>query len=287
MKNILLATDLAANSDRAMERALKLAKENCAKLHIVHVLPGYKEKKLTSSLKEDTEDLIKGYVYDYKDSQGLSITITALQGDEAYAEILGYAKKIKADLIVMGMHGKTKIRDLFVGTTLERVVRKGIWPVLMVKNKPTGGPYQSIMASVDFDPGSRAALRMAMEIAPKAVFSVVHAYNIPVYVGETSYLYIESIAAMEEEQQKILDAFLKTETTHFKKEHNGATSRLSCKLVGGPTYDTLVKQAKNAKADVIALGAHGRIGVMPGKLGGTAQDILANPPCDVLVARDR
>jgi nucleotide-binding universal stress UspA family protein len=128
---------------------------------------------------------------------------------------------------------------------------------------------------------------MAMEIAPKAVFSVVHAYNIPVYVGETSYLYIESIAAMEEEQQKILDAFLKTETTHFKKEHNGATSRLSCKLVGGPTYDTLVKQAKNAKADVIALGAHGRIGVMPGKLGGTAQDILANPPCDVLVARDR
>lgn len=287
MRNILLATDLAANSDRATERALKLAKETGAKLHIVHALPGYKAKKLASSLKEDTEDLIKGYVYDYKDSEGLNITINALQGGETYAEILGHAKKIKADLIVMGMHGKTKIRDLFIGTTLERVVRKGVWPVLMVKNKPTGGPYQSIVAGVDFAPGSRAALRTAMEIAPKAVFSVVHVYNIPVYAGEMSYVYVESQAIMEEEQQKMLNAFLKTETAHFKKEHNGAASRLSGKLVQGPIYDTLVQQAKNAKADVIALGAHGRMGIMPGKLGGAAEDILANPPCDILVARDR
>ena len=286
MRNILLATDLAANSDRAMERALKIAKETGAKLHIVHVLPGYKAKKLSSSLREDTEDLIKGYVYDYKDSEGLNITINALQGSEVYAEILGYAKKIKADLIVMGMHGKTKIRDLFVGTTLERVVRKGVWPVLMVKNKPTGGPYQSIVAGADFAPGSRAALRVAMEIAPKAVFHVVHVFEIP-YYAETAYYYVEAKALVEENQQKMLNAFLKTETSHFKKEHGGASTRLSGKLVQGPVYDTLVQQAKNAKADVVALGAHGRMGVMPGKLGGAAEDILANPPCDVLVARDR
>ena len=37
MKNILLATDLGPNSDRAMERAIKLAKEQRATLHVVHV----------------------------------------------------------------------------------------------------------------------------------------------------------------------------------------------------------------------------------------------------------
>ncbi|HBR69701.1 MAG TPA: hypothetical protein DEA55_10040 [Rhodospirillaceae bacterium] len=286
MKNILLATDLTANSDRAMERALKIAKEAGAKLHIVHVLPGYKEKKLVSTLKEDTEDLIRGYIYDYKDSQGLNVVINALQGGEAYAEILGYARKIKADLIVMGTHGKTGIRDLFAGTTVERVARKGAWPVLMVRNKPTGGSYQSIVAGVDFSPGSRAALRTAMEISPKAVFSVVHAYSIPVYAGEMSYVYIESRAVMEDEQQKMLNAFLKTEAAHFKKEHNGATSRISGKLAQEPIYPAIVQHAKKSKADVIAIGAHGRVGPMPGLLGGVAQDILAEPPCDVLVVRD-
>ena len=74
--------------------------------------------------------------------------------------------KIKTDLIIMGMHSKAKFRDLFVGTTVERVVRKGVlWPVLIVKNKPTG-PYKNIVAAIDFAPGSKSALRTGYGIVP-------------------------------------------------------------------------------------------------------------------------
>ncbi len=285
MRKILLATDLGANSDRAMERALKLAKEAGAQLHIVHALPSYKAKKLVSSLKEDTEDLIKGYLYDYKDAENLDIVIKALQDGEFYAQILEYARKIKADLIVMGIHGKTKMRDLFVGTTLERVVRKGHWPVLMVKNKPTG-PYQSVLAGVDFAPGSRAALRMALEIAPNAVFEVVHAYHDPViYPVGMPEVMVEVHNHTLKNQKKTLDAFLNTERSHFQKEHGGNAKRMAGKLLEGPVYDMLMHEVKKTKADIITIGAHGRMGLMPGKLGGTAFDILANPPCDVLVTR--
>lgn len=41
MKNILLATDLSEKADRALERALKIAKEQKAKLHIIHIAPAY------------------------------------------------------------------------------------------------------------------------------------------------------------------------------------------------------------------------------------------------------
>ncbi len=285
MKKILLATDLTVNSDRAMERALKLAVGTRAKLHIINVMPAYKAKGFGTTFKKDTEDLIKGYIFDYKDSEHIDITITAIQSREPFAEILGYAQKIKADLIVMGMHGKAKFPDLFVGTTIERVARKGAQPILMVKNKPTG-PYQSILAGVDFAPASRAALRMAMEIAPQGVFSAVHTYQVAVAYPTMANYAIEAYAHTEETNKKAMDAFLKTEISHFKKEHNGKTKRLSGKMVEGAAYETLVKEARKAKADLIAIGAHGGPVLTPSKLGGAAEYILAHPPCDVLVVRE-
>ena len=61
MKNILLATDFTPNSDRAVARALSLAKETGASLYILHVVPLYplkKLKRLGQSLKEELQELI-------------------------------------------------------------------------------------------------------------------------------------------------------------------------------------------------------------------------------------
>lgn len=288
MKKILLATDLSEKSDRAMERALKIAHEQDAKLYIVHIAPPYTgpkgSKKWALDLQKDTEDLIKGYLYDYKDTANIETEITVKQGGEVFFQILEAAYAHKVDLIVMGMHGKEKFRDLFTGTTIERVVRKGIKPVLMVKNKPTG-PYQSIMSAVDFAPGSRAAMRLAMEVAPKAVFTAVHVYNVPVYYAD-AFVYVHTQEVTEETQKKAMDAFLKTERSRFAGEHHGEEKRLSGTLMEGPLYDTLQKKARNLKADLITIGAHGQFG-LASKLGGTASDILSNPPCDVLVASEK
>jgi nucleotide-binding universal stress UspA family protein len=127
MKKILLATDLGASCDRAMERALKLAKEQNAKLYIVHALPNYKAKALRSTLKQETEDLIKGYLTDYKDANDVDITIEidAKQEGPANKHILNAVHKIKPNLIIMGMHSKPKILDMFIGTTLHTTVING------------------------------------------------------------------------------------------------------------------------------------------------------------------
>ena len=138
MKNILLATDLAPETNRAFERAVKLASTLAAKLHILHVCPLYsfsKNKKQTISLKQDAEDMIKNSLVAHKGVKKLQTSITVIEGGETFAEIINHAQKVKAGLIVMGMHGKVKLRDMFVGTTIERVIRKGIRPVLMVRDK--------------------------------------------------------------------------------------------------------------------------------------------------------
>lgn len=286
MKNILLATDLEANSDRAMERALKIAKEQKARLRIVHVSPPYlhpKNKKLGLSLQKDTEELIQAYLHEYKDFSDVETEIIVKQGGDVFFEILESAYKGKADLIVAGMHNKEKFRDLFIGTTIERIVRKGIKPVLMVKNKPTNS-YQSVVSAVDFSPCSRAAMRMAMELVPKAAFCAVHAYSIPDDCID-AFVYVHTQKVTDEAQRKMMDAFLKTERSHFVREHHGEEKKLSGVLVKGVVYESILEKAKKVKANLITIGTHSRADFIP-KLGGIAGEILSAPPCDVLVASD-
>ncbi len=206
-----------------------------------------------------------------------------MQAVDNYLEILKHAHKIKADLVVMGMHGKSKFQDLFVGTTIERVIRKGLKPVLMVKNISVDS-YQDILCGIDFSPGSRAALRVATDIAPNADFHLIHAYEVP-YYAEATYEYVVSKALVEEKHQKNMDDFLKQEIAYFKTQHPKSRAEISGKLVPGIVHKALVKKVKSLKADLLTIGAHGQVGfVLPSsKLGGSAQEILINPPCDVLV----
>ncbi len=289
MKNILLATDLTPNSDRALARAIMLAMQPGVRLHIIHVVPPYpfkKAKQLTQSLKEELESIISKNIKSYRSAGNLSFNIAVVQAADNYLEILKHAHKVKADLIIMGMHGKSKFRDLFVGTTIERVIRKGLKPVLMVKNISID-PYQDVLCGIDFSPGSRAALHVATDIAPNADFHLVHAYEIP-YYAEATYEYVVSKALVEEKHQKKMDNFLKQEMAYFKKQCPKARAEFNGKLVPGVVHKVLVRKAKGLKADLLAIGAHGQVGfVLPSsKLGGSAQEILINPPCDVLVVNN-
>jgi len=67
MKNLILATDLTSQSDRAFERAIKLTARMKTKLHILHVCPSYSyadQKSRFSSLKPNAEDTVKNHQKD-------------------------------------------------------------------------------------------------------------------------------------------------------------------------------------------------------------------------------
>jgi universal stress protein E len=288
MKNILLATDFTPNSDRAMSRAIRISKETAANLYILHILPPYplkKVKKLSRSLKDELQELLHKQVESHHGGNNIKTYVNVIDSNDIYTEILNHAYSIKADLIVMGMHSKTKMRDYFVGTNLERVIRSGLKPVLLVKNTPIGS-YQNIVSGIDYSPGCRAALRMAEKLAPRADFYAIHAYDIP-YYAEKTYKYAVSRALVEERHQNDMDKFLREETAYLNKQ-SGQNGKITGKLVPGKPYAVLTKKVRTFKADLLTIGAHGDVGfVLPGtKLGGTALEMLFNPPCDVLVVNN-
>lgn len=285
MKNILLVTDLAIQTNRAFERAIKLANTLAAKFHILHVCPLYSlpsNKKQKVSLKRDAENMIKNSLAAHKGVKGLKTSITVIEGGETFAEIINHAEKVKAGLIVMGMHGKVKMLDMFVGTTIERVIRKGIKPVLMVKDTPVDG-YKNVLVGTDFSAGSKQAFHIALELAPKSTFHLVHCYGFPnIYMGDHMAQHAEDVIANLAGDR--LERFVKQNKRMLKK-YNVTPEKFNFSKVKGDTSSSLISVASKVKSDLITIGTYSNVSLMPYKLGGTARDILASPPCDVLVAK--
>lgn len=284
MRSILLAIDIAGKSDHAFERAIKLALSLTATLHIIHVCPPSSpssKANIENSTNQEIEDKLNNYLARNKELASVEHTITLKENREAFTEIIKLADEVKAELIVMGMHGKTKIRDRFVGTTIEKVIRKGNLPVLMVKDKYLGG-YENILVGTDFSAGSSQALHHALKLAPNGNMNLVHLYYIPdTYIGDKITQYAGDV--IETTEKAKLEEFVNDCSADLRKMVSGR-SDLHYRLAQGEPYPGLLREAAEVHAELIAIGAHSRPSLMPYKLGGTAHDILTNPPCDVLVA---
>lgn len=285
MKNILLATDLQTETNRPLDRAVKLAARLSAKLHVLHVCRLYswgKKKKKSISLKKDTEEMVKALLSKHKEVKNIQTSITIIEGDEIYAEIIRHAEKVNAGLIIMGMHGKKKFSDMFVGTTIERVIRKGIRPVLMVKDKPRGD-YKKVLVGTDFSDGSKQAFRVAANLVPKADFRLVHSYGYsPIDIHDhTAWYADETMAKIAKEK---LEKFA-GKHEEMLECYGIAEKNVHLEKVRGDSCSSLLSEAIKGKIDLIAIGTHSHLTLMPYKVGGTAKVILSNPPCDVLIAK--
>jgi universal stress protein A len=131
IQTILYPTDFSDQSDSAFRFACSLAEHYDARLVVLHVEPppvsagwpraGHTNEHLEHKLRRYKE-LAPTLSVDYRLEEGF-----------ASDEILRIAQQTKADLIVMGTHGRTGVGRLLMGIVGEQVVRKSPCPVLTVK----------------------------------------------------------------------------------------------------------------------------------------------------------
>jgi len=139
IRRILLPVDGSIYSEKAGERALLLAKNFKAEVHLMHVvelpLELYETPaelvKLIETMTNEGEEIVRKMKVKFKE-KGISAESYVLQGSVT-EKILETAEKIEADLIVMGSHGKTGLKRLLLGSVTERVINFGKRPVLVVK----------------------------------------------------------------------------------------------------------------------------------------------------------
>jgi nucleotide-binding universal stress UspA family protein len=124
VRDVLFATDFSPCSEAAAIVAAAYAKQLGARLHVLHVTMPMTGAKQVSSLK-DLAGRIPAEVP----------VITAVESGDPASQIVRYAGRVGAGLIVLGTHGRTGVSRALLGSVAERVVRTASCPVLAVPVK--------------------------------------------------------------------------------------------------------------------------------------------------------
>jgi nucleotide-binding universal stress UspA family protein len=143
IRRIIHPTDFSPASSAAFRKAVELAKENRATLPIVHVLPtlpmvgdaymaasAYDEMLRAHRLQAEKEmdRLLKR-----ARAAGVRSTGHVLDFGPIVESIVRFAKRQRADLIVMGTHGHGVVAKVLLGSVAERVISRAPCPVMTVK----------------------------------------------------------------------------------------------------------------------------------------------------------
>jgi len=140
---LLAPTDFSAGSAAAVEYALWLAGRTSATVIFYHVMEptvysvdfALTRPDLSTEVRQQANEMLRQLVEEAR-GRGISAEHVLAVG-APFAEIGRAAAERKADLIVMGTHGRTGLAHAVLGSTAERVVRLAPCPVLTVKAPPS------------------------------------------------------------------------------------------------------------------------------------------------------
>ena len=135
-KTVVVPIDFSDHSLAAVDTALEMVVAP-AQVHLIHVLPMLTvadpgvvwEPVDDESRRAHAEDSLRQRLADEK-YHGVNVEVAI--GDPGH-EIVDFAQRQQAELIVMPSHGRTGIRRLLIGSVAERVVRLAHCPVLVLK----------------------------------------------------------------------------------------------------------------------------------------------------------
>lgn len=279
MERILVATDFSTRSDRALRRAVFLAKANRAGITLVHVVDNDQPAYLIERQQAAGQDLLAQTAATITRGDGIAAEAVVTTGD-AFAGILRAADDIAPDLIVVGPH-RRQFLDTFVGTTAERTIRRARHPVLMANAVPAGSYNRGLLA-LGLDEASRAAVRAAIEFDILSHVDVValHLFDAPALglmkrTTETSEAIDHYVKKEEKKARGELSAFL--------SENGLARARQLLGPQQGPLANDIRICADQQDVDLIIMGTNQRSGLERLFLGSVAEGVLREARQDVLV----
>jgi len=172
MKKIIVPVDFSEHSKFAIKVAASLAKKYDAEILALHMLE-LNQAMITSSEgfhPEQTVFLIKLAEKRFREFldrpclEGLKVT-PIIKHFKVFSEVNEVAEENGADLIVMGSHGTDGLKEIFVGSNAEKVVRNADIPVLVIKEEIEDFKVERFAFGCDFQEESLPALQKAKQFA--------------------------------------------------------------------------------------------------------------------------
>jgi nucleotide-binding universal stress UspA family protein len=140
-RNILVPIDLDDAAAHVLDYAVALAAKLDAKLHVLHIVPwpllgaevpvAMTETAMAEMMgreRKNFDELVAAHTAE------LPVGSAMLKTGDARTAILAVAEELRADLIVMGTHGRRGVSRLVLGSVAESVARTAPCPVLLVRS---------------------------------------------------------------------------------------------------------------------------------------------------------
>ncbi|HRH97941.1 MAG TPA: universal stress protein, partial [Prosthecobacter sp.] len=282
---LLVAVDFTRELGTVLRTAVALATRIGAKMTLLHVLePITDDPEITlhwGNFPRERREHARQQLETLARESGAEAAELVLAEGRAFEEIVRNAQDRGCDLVVMGRTGEERgfIHEV-LGSTVEKVARHARCPVFIVGEEQAPGPQEPrcILLPTDFSEDSRAAFAWAELIARQydaklLLANVQEPMGLP---GTVEYRrFDDQIDALREEADERLET--------FRQEHLPVDLTVETHVVEGTPDRALCRLARREQVDLIVMSTHGAQGWRRAWLGGTAEGVLREVPCSVLV----
>ncbi|KOF02830.1 hypothetical protein OB69_11095 [Roseivirga seohaensis subsp. aquiponti] len=268
MKTILVPIDFSEQSKYALNFAAQLAEKGKLQIQAIHIIEGPQNhtfntmgdgianesedyfflKQLLEKTKENMRNLVESKAY-----AGINITGSVEIGNP-YQSISKAIADHQADLVVMGSKGVSGIDEVLIGSNTEKVVRHAKCPVITIKSEVKLNTIQNIVLATNL---REEQSRLFVEL--KKLQALTGAKLHLVKINTTNDFHT---------QRQMQDEFVRYINDHqLANVHTAIYNETS-------EEEGILAYAEDVNADMIAIGTHGRTGLLHLLSGSIAEDLV-------------
>ena len=251
MKRILVPVDFSKEAECAAKVAASIARKTGAEIYLLHMLElpvaTIDPAEMTSvSSEPQTIYFMKMAREKFKKFEQLPFfrgikVVENIQFHHAFAGIIEESKRQKIDLIVMGSQGASGLKEMFIGSNTEKVVRRSEVPVLVIKQGTDTFKVEDIVFGSDFNIENKKSFQKVINFAK-------------IFDARIHLLYVNTIHNFNttKEVEKRMEEFVNDfdMPTFTKNIYNDISIE-----------NGILTFARELDADLIALNTHGRSGL--------------------------
>lgn len=290
IKNILCPVDRSPSSLEAFSYAIALARWQRARLDLLEVIEvavptGGSRVAEDDSVPTDTRAALERdlrRVLTARRAADLRVRIFMRKGN-VVQEILAQAKASRADLVIVGSHGRGGVQRLVLGSVAEKVLRLATCPVLTVRRgmsvaRRSRSPFGTILCATDFSAAANRGVAYAKRLAKhaNAKLVVMHAVEWPFEDAVTS----GAVAAL----RKRIESSARDRVVRLLPR-SSSDARAQAVVTLGKASAAIIKLARARSVDLIVMGVSGRGATDVAILGSTTHQVIREGTRPVLTVR--
>ncbi|WP_037060050.1 universal stress protein [Pseudoxanthomonas suwonensis] len=285
-RSILLASDLDARSDRALDRAVHLAQAWGARLVVANVVAERAVEAHALVVRDppswyrgtDPVHVAEKHLLEAASARGVQVKLRVERSDQVADRLLEVAREEGCGLVVTGVARQEWLGRMILGSTVDQLARRSPLPVLVVRNR-THAPYRRMVVASDWSPSSENAFRTATQLFPETAISLLHGYEVPMAgLMDTGR---DDMLAMARE-----DALAEARAFVERCRPPGGASSVSLVVERGDPALLMRLYAEQFPVDLAVVASHGRSAMFDVVLGSVARRLVEDSPVDTLVVRD-